>query len=396
MTEKAAPKVGQALRATEFVLRKAAELGFARVGVTDIATPAHYDSYQAWLARGDHGSMSYMEDDFHQRARADMRELLADARAAIVVALAYDKAQPEGHSPAPGARRSEVRGRVAQYALGDDYHHIIRDKLRALGEALSDELAQELGDELGQAPGRPLSYRACVDSTPLLERELAERAGLGFVAKNTMLISPGLGSYTLLGVLLVSINMQPTKAPAARDCGTCTACLEACPTQAFSGPYKLDARLCISYLTIESRAAIPNELRDKLGDRIFGCDECQDVCPYNARAPLRLPGAPELRARDAERARPDLPALASLGSNPRKRYFRASAMQRNSREQLLRNICVALGNQAPPPEAEGEAEAEAEREPGADPVTRCLDSLAQDPSSLVREHADWALAKRRR
>lgn len=365
MTEKAVLKLPEAARATAFALRKATELGFARAGVTGTDAPARYDNYQQWLERGDHGNMAYMADDFHRRARADMRELLPEAQSAIVIAMSYDKAKPPTDEPL-----SDVRGRVAQYALGDDYHHVMKDKLRLLGEALAEEL------------GRPLIFRACVDSAPLLERELAARAGLGFIGKNTLLISPGLGSYTLLGVLLIDLEMHATEPLATRDCGTCTACLEACPTQAFREPYKLDARRCISYLTIESRDAIPSELRAALGDRIFGCDECQDVCPYNAKAPLRFPAGPEMQARDPERARPDLPTLAAMGSNPRKRYVRANAMQRNNREQILRNVAVALGNREVQP---GETETQ---------TRECLDTLAQDASPLVREHAQWARAKR--
>lgn len=367
MTEKAAPNAGEPARATAFALQKAADLGFARAGVTDTRAPARYEAYQEWLARGDHGSMAYMADDFHQRSRADMRELLPEVQSAIVVALSYDK--PE--TAADNAQPSQApRGRVAQYAVGDDYHFVIKDKLKLLGQALADEL------------GRPVAFRACVDSAPLLERELAARAGLGFIAKNTMLISPGLGSYTLLGVLLIALEMEPTHQAQTRDCGTCTACLDACPTQAFRGPHKLDATRCISYLTIESREAIPEALREALGDRIFGCDECQDVCPYNAKAPLRFPSNPHLRARDPERPRPPLQEFVSMGSNPRKRYMRASAMQRNSREQLLRNVAVALGN-APVTGAAGE-----------DAANESLQTLATDASPLVRDHAQWALAKR--
>ncbi|MCP4447068.1 MAG: tRNA epoxyqueuosine(34) reductase QueG [Myxococcales bacterium] len=341
---------------TEFVSAAAKDLGFARSGVTGIETPARYPRYRDWLERGDHGSMGYMDDDFHKRARADMRELLPDARNAIVVALSYEK------QASSKERLSQPTGRVAQYALGDDYHHVMRGMLGTLAEALSAKA------------GTTFSSRICIDSAPLLERELAERAGLGFVAKNTMLISPGIGSYTLLGVLLTSAEMLTTKAPSARDCGGCTACLEACPTQAFRAPYSLDAKRCISYLTIESQGAMPEELRQLVGDRIFGCDVCQDVCPYNAVAPDRAVTVPELRPRDEERARPPLTMLAGLGSNQRKRYVGGTALRRNRREQLLRNVAVVLGNIAP-----------------EDPV---LETLAADRSPLVQEHAKWAIAQK--
>lgn len=348
-----------------FVLEKARDLGFVRAGITGIEAPERYAAYQSWLERGDHGDMDYMADAFHRKARLDLRELLPEAQSAIVVALSYAKAQEL--SPAPvESEAAGPRGRVAQYALGDDYHHLMHSKLRRLADELSAHL------------GRPLLSRSCVDSAPLLERELAERAGLGFVAKNTMLITPGVGSYTLLGVLLTDLPLIPTANTETRDCGTCTACLDACPTQAFPAPYQLDAKRCISYLTIESSGPMPEELRSQVGDRIFGCDVCQDVCPYNAKAPIRNPGPPELAARDADRARPPLHKIATLGSNQRKRYLQGSSMRRASREALLRNVAVALGNST-------SAES---------PDTlrmQTLTLLKEDRSSMVREHADWAI-----
>ncbi len=341
---------------TEFVIRQAMELGFAKAGVTGIETPAHYEEYLAWLERGDHGTMAYMDDEFHREARQNMQQLLPSVSSAVVVALSYSNAEVK--PPNTG----EARGRVAQYALGDDYHHVIKSKLTALAEALAEQSAE------------PIESRACVDSAPLLERELAERAGLGFVAKNTMLITPGLGSYTLLGVLLTSAILAPTHQDSNRDCGTCTACLDACPTQAFRGPHKLDARRCISYLTIESQEPMPMELRPLVGDRVFGCDVCQDVCPYNAVAPSRASVVPQLLPRDNERARPVLAMLASLGSNQRKRYVSGNPMRRNRREQLLRNVAVALGNTAPD-----------------DPT---VEALADDRNPMVQEHARWARSQR--
>ena len=353
--------------ASSFVLAKASELGFVRAGITGTGPPQRYSAYQAWLDRGDHGNMAYMAQDFHRKARRDMRELLPEAQSAIVVALSYPKAPtelaPDGKSP----RNPALRGRVAQYALGEDYHRIMHGKLRLLADALS------------QFVGKPLLARSCVDSAPLLERELAERAGLGFVGKNTMLISPGVGSYTLLGVLLSELALQPTHTGETRDCGTCRACLDACPTQAFGAPYQLDAKRCISYLTIESPEPIPEQLRSRLGDRIFGCDLCQEVCPHNARAPERHPGARELQARSPDRARPPLRMLAELGSNQRKHYLKGSAMRRMGRDAMLRNVAVALGNL----EAVGEEEKQEQE--------HTLRTLAEDKSSMVREHASWAL-----
>ncbi len=338
---------------SDFVVEAALDLGFARVGVTDTKAPARYSEYVSWLVRGDHGSMGYMADAFHKRAREHMQELLPEAKSAVVVALSYDA--PAGSEP----EQSVPRGRVAQFALGDDYHQVMRRMLLTLA------------DRLAAHAGETFECRPCVDSTPLLERELAERAGLGFVAKNTMLIAPGLGSYTLLGVLLTSAELAPTHGVPSRNCGTCTACLDACPTQAFRGPYQLDARRCISYLTIESEEPIPSELRPLVGDRVFGCDACQSCCPYNAKAADRSQTIPELRPRDATRARPDLVMLAGLGSNQRKRYVHNSALRRNRREQLLRNVAVVLGNLTPEHVA--------------------LEKLASDRNPMVQEHARWAV-----
>ncbi len=342
---------------SDFVVRAALDIGFAQAGVTDTSTPVRYSEYRAWLIRGDHGSMSYMADAFHKQARENMQELLPTVKSAVVVALAYD-------APADReAEQSKPRGRVAQFALGDDYHQVMRRMLRTLA------------DRLAAHAGEAFEFRPCVDSTPLLERELAERAGLGFVAKNTMLITPGLGSYTLLGVLLTSAELAPTHGAPNRNCGSCTACLDACPTQAFRGAYQLDARRCISYLTIESEEPIPSELRPLVGDRVFGCDACQSCCPYNTKAAKRSQTIPELQPRDTSRARPDLVMLAGLGSNQRKRYVHQSALRRNRREQLLRNVAVALGNVAP--------------------EHTVLEDLATDRNPMVQEHARWAIGQKK-
>src|SRR6185369_4096797 len=197
--------------------------------------------------------------------RADLRALLATARSLVVVALAYDRADP---IPADAL----LRGKIARYARGEDYHLVMRDRLVLLA------------DRLAAALGRPVASRPCVDSAPVHEREWAERGGLGFIAKNTMMIAPGIGSYVVLGELLVDAELAeaaPSEPPRPR-CGSCRSCLDACPTQAFVDAYVLDARRCISYLTIEHRGAIPRELRRAIGTWVFGCDVCQEVCPFNA------------------------------------------------------------------------------------------------------------------
>jgi len=332
----------------------ARELGFHRAAVVPIEPPRRHELYASWLARGLHGEMAYLAAPDHAGPRADLRALLASARALIVVALAYERADP-----VPPDRL--LRGKIARYARGEDYHLVVRDKLAALATRLSRELA------------RPVAARPCVDSAPVLEREWAERGGLGFVAKNTMVIAPGLGSYVVLGELLVDVELVPTApdAPPRPRCGTCRACLDACPTGAFADAYVLDARRCISYLTIEHRGAIPIELRPAIGTWVFGCDVCQEVCPFNAGA--GEPADPRLRPRSLDHALPDLLALAAMGANQLRQRVRRTALRRASRDTLVRNVCVALGNT------------------GSPDAVPALAALLHHRSALVRGHAAWAL-----
>jgi epoxyqueuosine reductase len=293
--------------------------------------------------------MAYLATPEHLAARADLTQLLRGARTVIVAALAYD---PRAH--ATGANR----GAIARYARGDDYHMVLRDRLVALADAIA------------AAVGRPVATRPCVDSAPVLERELAERAGLGFAGKNTVLIAPGLGSYLVLGELLLDVDVEIGGAASyGTRCGTCRACLDACPTQAFVEAHSLDARRCISYLTIESDRAIPIELRRPMGAWVFGCDVCQEVCPYNKAER----DVATLRARDDHHAAPDLLALATAPSNQLRRFVRRTALRRLDRARLLRNVCVALGNT-------GDAAA-----------VPALAARLADVAPLVRRHAAWAL-----
>jgi epoxyqueuosine reductase len=239
----------------------------------------------------------------------------------------------------------------------------MRDKLVALGTALAEKL------------GRPVATRPCVDSAPVLEREWAERGGLGFVAKNTMLIAPGLGSYVVLGELLVDVELPPTGEPQKPRCGTCRACLDACPTGAFVDAYLLDARRCISYLTIEHEGVIPRELRAQMGTWVFGCDVCQEVCPFNAGAGEEPD--PLLSPRSTEHALPDLIALANKGANQLRQFVKRTALRRVSREIVLRNVAVALGNT------------------GSRDAIPALIALLANGSALVRAHAIWALRQLR-
>ena len=334
----------------------ARELGFARAAIVPIEAPRRHALYTSWLAAGRAGEMAYLARPDHVDARADLRALLAEARSLVVVALAYDRADPVPPS-------ALLRGRVARYARGEDYHLVMRDKL----VLLADRIAQELG--------RPVASRPCVDSAPVLEREWAERAGLGFIAKNTMLIAPGAGSYILLGELLVDVELAPTAPdePTRPRCGGCRSCLDACPTGAFVDAYLLDARRCISYLTIENHGVIPRELRASIGTWVFGCDVCQEVCPFNAGA--GEPYDPLLAPRSIEHALPSLVALASAPTNQLRRHVKRTALRRVPRAVLLRNVAVALGNT---------------RDAGA---VEPLVALLADREPLVRAHAAWALAQ---
>jgi len=331
----------------------ARELGFHRAAVVPIEPPRRHALYESWLPSA--GEMAYLATPEHLDGRADLRTLLDSARALVVVALAYHR-----DDPVPAAR---LTGKIARYARGDDYHLVMRDRLVALA------------DRLAAALGTPVASRPCVDTAPVHEREWAERGGLGFIAKNTMLIAPGLGSYVVLGELLVDAPLEVTAPddPPRPRCGSCRACLDACPTRAFVDAYVLDARRCISYLTIEHHGAIPRELRPAIGTWVFGCDVCQEVCPFNAGA--GEPAEPMLTPRSAGHALPDLLALAAMGTNQMRQFVKRTAMRRIPREVLLRNIAVALCNT---------------RDPTAVPS---LIALLANPSPLVRAHAAWGLTQ---
>ena len=336
----------------------AKQLGFTRAAIVPIEPPRRHELYAAWLDAGHAGEMAYLATPEHRAQRADLRTLLASARSLVVVALAYAKADPD----VPLAR---LRGRIARYARGEDYHLVLRDKLVLLA------------DQLASALETPVASRPCVDSAPVLEREWSERGGLGFIAKNTMLIAPGAGSYLVLGELLVDAELVPTAPvePVRPRCGACRACLDACPTHAFVDAYVLDARRCISYLTIEHHASIPRELRASVGTWVFGCDVCQEVCPFNAGDGERHD--PMLAPRTGEHALPDLVALAHKGANQLRQFVKRTALRRVPREVLLRNVAVALGNT-------GDATA-----------IPPLVALLRETSALVREHAVWALGRLR-
>jgi epoxyqueuosine reductase len=330
---------------TRSIKARARELGFDRVAVGPATPPPHVGALERWLDAGYAGEMGYLgrtRDD-----RGDPRRLLPDARSVVAVALSY--APP---SPPPDDWRP-----VARYAWGRDYHDVMRPKLQALAAFIVE------------TAGPGVRSRAAVDTSAVLERDLAARAGLGWIGKNTNVLSPDLGSYFFIGIVLTTASLEPDAAAPDR-CGTCTACLEACPTQAFVAPYVLDARRCISYLTIEHRSDIADDLAQHLGEWIFGCDVCQEVCPWNGRArPSREPAlAP------AEPLGP-LAALLDLDEAGFRARFRSSALWRARRRGLVRNVALALGSRR-------DASAAA-------PLRRLLD----DPEAVVRRAAAWALAR---
>jgi epoxyqueuosine reductase len=348
---------GEGRKVANLVRTAAKELGFVRVGFTP-AVP--FDDARArltsWIEDGYAGELAYMRAPGEDRA--DPRALLPSARTIIAVALPYGGGvalRRSREAPRP------LTARIAAYAAGADYHRVLKEKLFALSRACA------------RIVGHAIESRACVDTAPLLEREAARRAGVGFTGKSTMTIAPGVGTYLLLGELLVNIELEPSE-PIRPACGRCTACLDACPTGAFVGPYVLDAKRCISFLTIENTGPIARDLRPLIGTRVFGCDECQDVCPFNGSNGER-PADPELAPRP-ERSDVALVDLLRLGSAAYRRLVQNSAMRRIGRDQLKRNAAVALGNSG---------------DVGVVPVL--AHSVRNDPSPLVRAHAAWALGR---
>ena len=342
---------------------QARELGFSLCGITTADATDHMAFYRGWIEEGRHGEMAYLSREDSLSRRADLKTTLETVRSVVVVAHEYFVPDPDG---VPG---DPSRGVIARYARGDDYHDVVEKKLLTLARWVE-----------GQSPGA--RGRAYVDTGPILERDLARRAGIGWFGRNTMLINPTRGSYFFVGTLLLDVDL-PADEPFEEDrCGTCSACLDACPTGALmgrdgSGAPVMDATRCISYLTIELRGAIPMELRPLIGNRVYGCDICQEVCPWNDRF-AEPTGEPAYSARDGLDG-PELIELAErlLGADEEsfRELFRKSPIKRAKRAGLLRNVCVALGNW------------------GAEDVVPVLRVGLRDESTLVRSHAAWALGR---
>ncbi len=336
-------------RLTDRIKDQAFSLGFDLVGVTPVASAPHGQTYEDWLAHGFAGGMAYMARNVEERRHPG--HILLGAKSLIAVAMNYR--QPET-APLSHDRPSGI---VAQYARGTDYHDIMLDKLKSLLAFLREQA------------GEPVQGKVYVDTGPILEREFAALAGLGWYGKHTNLIHKRMGSWLLLGEILVDIELA-YDLPASAHCGTCTRCIEACPTKAIVEPYTVDARACISYLTIELKGSIPDRLRTEVGNRIFGCDDCQDVCPWNRRAPETrepafLPRPSTLSLIDLMRMTPE----------DFRTQFKSSPIKRSKRRGFLRNVAVALGNTGDPRA-----------------VPALVDALG-DEEPLVREHVAWALGR---
>ena len=335
----------------ESIRAQAFGLGFDLVGITTLGSMDTAPHFDRWLDRGYAGEMHYLPKWAHKRR--DSRLPYEGVRSAIVVAMSYGGAEPSGP--------------VARYARGDDYHDVLDVKLRELHAWMRAEL------------GRDVRGRAYVDTGPLLERDLARRAGLGWFGKNTNLINPTLGSFFFLGALLVDLELAPDEPFASDHCGTCTRCIDACPTDAIVEPRVLDATKCISYLTIEAKGEIPSVLRESIGELLYGCDICQDVCPWNEKFSRALPeGSPfapreALAAKDARTLARELLAMTQQEFS---RAFSNSPMKRAKLRGLKRNAAVVLGNV------------------GAMEEVGLLEHVrAEEPDEMIREHATWALAR---
>jgi epoxyqueuosine reductase len=327
------------------------ELGFQAVGIADADLSAAEARLLEWLGRGWHGEMEYMAR--HGALRARPGELKPGTLRVISCRMDYLNDSPQGIDDSP------EKAAIARYARGRDYHKVLRDRL----QKLCDRIAAEIG---------PFGYRVFTDSAPVMEVELAARAGLGWRGKHTLLLSREAGSWFFLGEIYCDVSL-PVDDPEKDHCGTCQRCIDVCPTQAIRGPYQLDARRCISYLTIEHKSAIPEELRPLIGNRVYGCDDCQLVCPWNRFAQLSAEG--DFRTRNGL----DKASLVELFSWTEVEFderLRGSPIRRIGYERWLRNLAVGLGNA-----------------PGSAQVVEALARKKDHPSALVREHVRWALSR---
>jgi len=335
------------------IQQRARELGFDGCRFTTAQTPNHAAAFQRWLEAGRHGEMGYLQRNAHKRI--DPAQVLADAKTIVSLAVNYNIEPPV---PEVGTTRRPLPA-IARYARFTDYHKVLGPLLETLARFV---------DQLGPPGSRSLWY---VDTGPFLERDLAQRAGLGFVGKHTNLISRTLGNWIFLSEIITTLEIEPD-VPEKNRCGSCARCITACPTAAITAPFQLDARRCISYLTIELKGSIPEEFRRAIGPRIYGCDDCLAVCPWNRFARdsslMRPHHRPDL-------ATPDLIELLSLDETSFRQRFAGTPILRTKRRGFLRNVCVALGNI------------------GDETALAALIRAASDPEPLIAEHAQWAIGQ---
>jgi epoxyqueuosine reductase len=339
--------------------RLASDVGFDLAGIASVADTPEHAFFPEWLAAGRAGEMKYLEtrNQAGELKRASLASAAPWARSVVVCALNYNTPQP--YSTHAGRT---TQGWISRYAWSQrDYHNVLLEKLRALESRLLEVCAQQQ-----IAAPRTWCY---VDTGPLIERIFAKSAGIGWIGKNTCILNQQLGSWLFLGVMLTSLELTPGL-PATDRCGSCTRCLDACPTNAFPAPYQLDATRCISYLTIEKRGSIPEDLRAGIGRHVFGCDICQDVCPWNREAPLTK--SRDLQAR-SQLVNPELNWVARMSVEEFREVFRGSPVKRARYSGLRRNLAIAMGNS------------------GEERFLPLLEELSCDQDAVVAEHANWAL-----
>ena len=341
----------------QVIKEKALQLGFILAGVTLPEPPAHYSTFEAWLAQGYHGTMTYLANDRSRTRRADPKQILPECKSILVLATPYPSPAGRGMSEGQGEGENTITGNIASYARGIDYHDILPARMKELVQFIEGQV------------GGPVKNRWYTDTGPILERDLAQRAGIGWIGKNTCLIHPKQGSYFLLSEIFLDLALEPDPPFNTDHCGTCTRCIHACPTACILPNRTLDATRCISYLTIELKDDIPVELRDKLGDWVFGCDICQQVCPWNRFAPEGDP------AFDAKTPLPSLTEELTLTPQAFNQRFKLSPVKRAKRRGYLRNVAVALGNA------------------GDMHVLPVLQNALNDEEPMIREHAQWAINK---
>ncbi len=370
---------------TAWIVDQAKSVGFDLCGVVRAEKFPELQWTPEWLARGYAGEMKYLADP----RRGDPQTAMPGIRSAIVGLLNYNTERPLSTDSEQPSDDGQPRGWISRYAWGDDYHEVLRERLDALVESLRERFTV------------PFEARAYVDTGPVQERVLAKYAGLGWLGKNTLLLNQMLGSFFFLGVILTTLDLEPTlgsnELPPPDLCGSCRRCLDACPTQAFVEPYVMDARKCISYLTIELRSAIPEEFREAMGNHAFGCDICQDVCPWNRRAPVATTPRFEPRVfapseenrketvlppQDESLYLPKLEWLLGLSEANFRELFRGSPIKRTKWRGLMRNACIALGNSG------------LRRGMGDyDRTSILLERLAASEDQVIVESARWALSR---